>query len=245
MRKILHSWDVFLGEFLDTTANTWRSKESIFDILKIGLPTTITLIANVTEIGQKLLGDTPIAFPLFNGLMVVASVYAIAAKTTKHPQEDGSQIIADLSTSVGAYYRYPQQIRVTAKVCVPLLGVLLLFNLWRVLPNAVRGIAKVQGYVCFTDYGQPAAGAIVEILDGSGHHVSVMPERTDHEGFFVADIEKWAQEPRKIVISVLQCKQEFILDHRIEQVSGCAQSPANSSLYKGTVWIISCKSHVE
>ena len=209
MRKITRSWDAFLGEFLDTTANTWRSKESIFDILKIGLPTTISLIGNVTDIGQKLFGDTPMAFPLFNGLMVVASVYAIVAKTTKHPQEDGSQVISDLSTSVSSYYRYPQQIRVTAKVCVPLLGVLLAFNLWRVIPNAVRGIATVQGYVCFTDSGQPAAGATVEILDQSGHHVSVMPERTDHDGFFVADIEKWGQEPRKIVISVLQCKRAY------------------------------------
>ena len=128
---------------------------------------------------------------------------------------------------------------------MPLLGVLLAFNLWRVIPNAVRGIATVQGYVCFTDSGQPAAGATVEILDQSGHHVSVMPERTDHDGFFVADIEKWGQEPRKIVISVLQCKQELILDHRTKQVSGCAQSPVSGSFYKGTVWIISCKSPVE
>jgi hypothetical protein len=91
-----------------------------------------------------------------------------------------------------------------------LLLALFMYELIDVRPSFMFGDPVLEGYVCDID-GHPVENGVVDAVGSLGEPVSVTEVTTDDTGYFILQVDSWAQRPRNIRLSgVASCHNTLI-----------------------------------
>jgi hypothetical protein len=220
------STNIFRRDLFDHGARTWKSQRKAIDIAWVTLPAAagaITTFSNAMErLGLGLPGSL-----LLPGYMLAAAVACIWLIQAKSPAKQPRR------------YRFPQELRVSAKIGLPAFIAMFVVSASDLRPNIMRFEHAIAGVICTADQ-KPIAHVFVMALDKFGRPSSKALEATDDDGYFFLDLDVLGLPPREIRVSGSRCAPvKLSVTSAVFGVRGCS-SESMLAQSQEKMWVYSC-----
>lgn len=213
-------------DFVDRGAKTWKSQRKTIDIATVVLPAAagaITTFSNVIErLGLGLPGG--LLLPVYLLVASAACAWLIQAKSRASKEQR---------------YRFPQELRKTAKLFLPAFILMFAITASDLRPNIWRSEHAIAGFICSADQ-KPISRAMVIALDKFGRPSSKDPETTDDEGYFFLDLDMLALPPKELRVSSSRCaSMNLSVTSASLSVRGCSSNNRRTQSQE-RMWVHSC-----
>jgi hypothetical protein len=230
----------FLQDIFDRRART-HSGQTVLDVLKIASPGVIGGVAPVVGPLSDLLDHVPDVARIVRVLVPIALAavcFIIVRVVRSLPVPPG---FASQATMPRLEYVFPQASRNAAKIALPFLLILTLYEAWDGAPNWVLGRRSIGGYVCQSD-GLPVDRATTIVaLDNAGEPVSREPVSVDDNGYVVISYRPWATRAAKLQLTDVLCGKRLIAAQTDARGQGCRRDPLRPpDRPDKPIWITPC-----
>jgi len=224
----------------DRRAQT-HAGQTVLGVLKIAIPGVIGGVAPIVGPLSDLLDHVPGIARIVRVLvpLVLAVVCFIVVRAVRPSRVRPGFALG--TTVPQLEYVFPQASRNAAKVALPLLLILTLFEAWDGAPNWLLGRRSVAGYVCQANGLPVDRSAVVIALDNTGERVSREPVSVDDNGYVVIDYRPWAMRAEKLQLTDVVCGKRLIASQTDARGSGCRLDPLRPpDRPDQPIWIAPC-----